>query len=184
MAELDAPIGKNRHKNSLRRGKKLSTKVDLTPMVDLGFLLITFFMVSTAWTKPHATDLRMLANGDSTNLSEKASLTFLLGKNNKALYYNGNLGESIKDGSFGVAGYSIRDGIGEIIRQKQQLLEKSYKGGKKEMMIMMILIKPSADASYENVVSILDDMLINKVERYAIVDIAEDDKKLLAEKIR
>jgi hypothetical protein len=138
-------------------------------------------MITTAWTNPHATDLRMLANGDSTNLSEKASLTFLLGKNNKALYYNGNLGVSIKDGSFGVAGYSIRDGIGEIIRQKQQLLEKSYKGGKKEMMI---LIKPSADASYENVVSILDDMLINKVERHAIVDITEDDKKLLAEKIR
>ena len=181
MAELDAPIGKNRHKNSLRRGKKLSTKVDLTPMVDLGFLLITFFMVSTAWTKPHATDLRMPANGDSTNLGKKAALTILLGKNNTTFYYNGNLDESMKEGSCGFAGYSIQDGIGEIIRQKQELMEKSYKGGKKEMMI---IIKPSADASYENLVSMLDEMLINKVERYAIVDIAEDDKKLLAEKIR
>jgi biopolymer transport protein ExbD len=181
MAEQDASAGKNRHKNSLRRGKKLSTKVDLTPMVDLGFLLITFFMVTTAWTKPHATDLKMPLNGDSTNLCEKAALTILLGKNNKTFYYNGNLGESMKEGSCGVAGYSIQDGIGEIIRQKQQWMHKSYEGGQKEMMI---LIKPSADASYENLVSMLDEMLINKVERYAIVDITEDDKKLLAEKIR
>lgn len=179
MAELDASAGRNRHKNSLRQGKKLSTKVDLTPIVDLGFLLITFFMVTTAWTKPHATDLRMPANGDSTNLGEKAALTILLGKNNTIFYYNGKLDESQKEGSCGITGYSIDDGIGEIIRQKQQLMEKSHKGGKKEMMV---LIKPSADASYENVVAILDEMLINNVGRYAIVDLTEDEKKLLGAK--
>jgi hypothetical protein len=60
-------------------------------------------------------------------------------------------------------------------------MEKNYEGGGKEMMI---LINPSADASYKNVVSVLDEMLINKVGRYAIVDITEADKKLLSEKIR
>ncbi len=180
MAEIDASACKNRHKGSSCRGKNLSTKVDLTPMVDLGFLLITFFMVTTAWTTPHATDLRMPANGDSTNLGKKAALTILLSKNDKTFYYNGNLGESIQDGSYGIAGYSIRNGIGEIIRQKQQLMDKNYKGGKKEMMI---LIKPAADASYENVVSILDEMIINNVRRYAIVDISEEEKKLLVQRI-
>lgn len=180
MAELDAPVGKNRHKNSLRPGKKLSTKVDLTPMVDLGFLLITFFMVTTAWTKPHVTDLKMPAKGDSTNLSSKVVLSVLPGKGNKIFYYNGNLDESLKEGSYGVTGYSIQDGIGEVIRQKQMYMDKNYKSGRKEIMV---LIKPSADACYENVISLLDEMLINKVGRYAIIDITEAEKKLLDQKI-
>jgi len=149
-------------------------------MVDLGFLLITFFMVTTAWTKPHVTGLNMPANGDSTNLSDKVVLTVLPGKSNKIFYYNGNLNESLKDNSSGVTNYSIQNGIGEIIREKQKFLDKNYNGGSKEIMI---LIKPSADASYENVVSLLDEMLINKVGRYAIIDINEDEKKLLAKKI-
>lgn len=179
MAELDASAGKNRHKNSLRRGKKLSTKVDLTPMVDLGFLLITFFMVTAAWTKPHTTDLKMPAKGDSTNLGEKAALTILLGNNNKTFYYNGSLDESLKESSWGITGYSIQDGIGEIIRQKQNYMDKNYKGGRKEMMV---LIKPCADARYENIVQLLDEMLINKVGRYAIIDLSDEEKKLLEQK--
>jgi biopolymer transport protein ExbD len=179
MAELDVPAGKNRHKNSLRLGKKLSTKVDLTPMVDLGFLLITFFMVTTAWTKPHATDLKMPAKGDSSNLGENAVLTILLGNNNKAFYYTGSLDESLKENSCGITGYSLQDGIGEIIRHKQSHMDEHYKGGRKEMMV---LIKPSADASYENIVQLLDEMLINKVGRYAIIDLNDEEKKLLKQK--
>lgn len=180
MAELDIAAHKSGHKKSLRQGKKLSTKVDLTPMVDLGFLLITFFMVTTAWAKPHVTGLNMPANGDSTTLSDKVVLVVLPAKNNTIFFYNGKLNESLKEGSFGITAYSIQNGIGEVIRQKQIYMDKNYKGGRKEIMV---LIKPSADASYENVVSLLDEMLINKVARYAIVDIDEGEKKLLAQKI-
>jgi len=180
MAELHVLADKKRHKNSLCRAKKLSTKVDLTPMVDLGFLLITFFMVSTAWAKPHTTVLNMPAKGDSSMAGEKTVLTVLAGNHNKVFYYNGKLDNSVREGSCGVTSYSIQNGIGAIIRQKQMYMDKNCKGGRKEMIV---LIKPSSDACYENVVSLLDEMLINKVGRYAIVDIDEEEKKLLEQKL-
>ncbi|MBS1665796.1 MAG: biopolymer transporter ExbD [Bacteroidetes bacterium] len=179
MAALDSTAGDRRHQKSLSRGKKLSTKVDLTPMVDLGFLLTTFFMVSTAWTKPKVTSLNMPADGDSTTLSEKVVLTLLAGSDNNIYYYPGHLDQSLKEGSGGITGYSIQNGIGEIIRQKQSWMDQYYKGGRKEMMV---LIKASSDASYENLVSLLDEMLINQVGKYAIVDISEEEKNLLKEK--
>ena len=137
-------------------------------------------MVTTAWAKPHVTALNMPAKGDSSNLSDKVVLTLLLGKDNKVLYYDGKLDEPQKEGSYGITGYSIQGGIGEIIRQKQMYMDKNYKGGRNEMMV---LIKPSADACYENVVSLLDEMLMNKIARYAIVDMNEDEKKWLEKKL-
>ncbi len=145
-------------------------------MVDLGFLLITFFMVTTAWTKPHALGLNMPAKGDSSEMSEPAVLTVLLGKNDKIFFYNGSLDESLKKGSSGLTGYGAHNGIREVILQKQIYLDRNYPGGRNEMMV---LIKASADASYANVVHLIDEMGINKVGRYAIVDINEQEKKLL-----
>jgi len=179
MAALDSPAGDGRHQKFLPRVKKLSTKVDLTPMVDLGFLLITFFMVTTAWTKPKVTSLNMPTDGDSTTLSEKVVLTLLAGSDNKIYYYPGHLDQSLKEGTGGITGYSVQNGIGEIIRQKQSWMDQYYKAGRKEMMV---LIKASSDASYENLVSLLDEMLINNVGKYAMVDISEEEKNLLKEK--
>ena len=108
----------------------LSTRVDLTPMVDLGFLLITFFMVSTTWSKPKASILRMPADGPPTTLGQNAALTLVALKENKIFYYNGDLDQSLKEGSYGVTGYRQNEGIGDVIRRKQQAMDRSYKGGR------------------------------------------------------
>jgi biopolymer transport protein ExbD len=176
MAELDVAAGKNRHKGSLRRCKKLSTKVDLTPMVDLGFLLITFFFVSTNLSKPKAMHFNLPADGDNTQLGENAALTVLAGKDNTLFYYHGKLDESLQKGFFNETNYSEANGIGEIIREKQIAMDKNYKGGRKEMML---LIKPTSEATYENVVQLIDETLINQVGKYAIVDITDAEKKLM-----
>lgn len=195
MAELSIRAGHSR-KAGGRRSKKLYTRVDLTPMVDLGFLLITFFFVTTTWSKPHATRLYLPADGDNTLLGENAALTILAGSDNKVFYYHGKLGEALKKGSYGITGYDVNGGIGDIIRQKQQAMDKSYhpiqypipglqprelrsQGGRKELML---LIKPSSDASYKNVIDLLDETMINRIGLYALVDITEDEKKLLKEK--
>jgi biopolymer transport protein ExbD len=180
MAEMETSAGNNRYNKSLRHQKKLSTKVDLTPMVDLGFLLITFFIITTTWSKPKVAKLYLPANGEGTEVGDKAVLTLLAGKDNKIFYYQGNLQEALHDGLFGITDYSFKNGIGEIIRQKQMLMDKNYKGGRKELTI---LIKPSADASYQNVIELLDETIINVISKYALVDIADDDKKLLKKKM-
>lgn len=167
MAELDSTAPHSR-KRGVRRSKKLSTRVDLTPMVDLGFLLITFFMVTTSWTKPKAATLRMPVDGPPMTLGQNAALTLVALKDNKIFYYNGDLNQSLKEGSYGVSDYRQHEGIGDIIRQKQQVMDRTYKGGRKEMML---LIKPSPESDYQNVVSLLDEALINDVKRYALMDL-------------
>jgi biopolymer transport protein ExbD len=167
MAELNS-AAQHAQRRGVRRSKKLSTRVDLTPMVDLGFLLITFFMVSTTWSKPKAAILRMPADGPPTEYGNNAVLTLVALKENKIFYYNGDLDQSLKEGSYGVAGYRQNEGVGDVIRRKQQAMDRSYKGGRKELML---LIKPSPESDYQNVVSLLDEALINDIKRYALIDL-------------
>jgi biopolymer transport protein ExbD len=175
MAEINTQAGHS-CRAGVRRSKKSSTRVDLTPMVDLGFLLITFFILTTTWSKPHATHLNMPAKGEGSKVGENATLTLVALSNNKVFYFNGVLQDALKKGSFGVTGYGLNGGIGDIIRQKQEAMDKSYKGGRKEMML---LIKSSADASYKNIVSLLDETLINNVGRYTMVDFPSDEKNII-----
>ncbi|MBS1948846.1 MAG: biopolymer transporter ExbD [Bacteroidetes bacterium] len=180
MAETDIASGRSRNRKNFRKSKKHPTKVDLTPMVDLGFLLITFFMVTTAWTKPHATKLNLPADGDSTVTGNDATLTLLAAKDNQVFYYNGALAYSLKNGLFGVTDYAIQSGVGKVIWQKQWRLDKNYTGGRKKLTV---IIKISDEASYGNLVSILNEMLIHHVARYALVNITGEEKKLLREQV-
>lgn len=179
MAELTIQTGRSR-KPGGRRSKKLSTLVDLTPMVDLGFLLITFFIVTTTWSLPHVTALRMPANGDNSEIGNNAVLTVVPLSDNKVFYYHGEVGRALKEGHFGITGYSMTGGIGDIIRAKQAAMDRSYKGGRKEMML---LLKPSPEASYKNVVNLLDETLINQVTRYALVDLTPGEEQELMKRI-
>ena len=74
--------------------KKMSTRVDFTPMVDLGFLLITFFMLATTLSKPQTMEIAMpskekLSEEDQTKIKASRAVTILLGKDNKVFYYEG-----------------------------------------------------------------------------------------------
>jgi biopolymer transport protein ExbD len=176
MAEINTPAG-DPHKRGGRRSKKLSTRVDMTPMVDLGFLLITFFVLTTTWSKPHVTKLFMPADGEGTKIGNDAALTIVPIAGNKVFYFHGDLDAALRSGAYGTTGYG---GIGDIVRQKQAAMDRSYKGGRKELML---LIKPSAEASYGNLVSLLDETLINQVSKYALVDLKPEEKMLFSSKI-
>ncbi|HTI91265.1 MAG TPA: biopolymer transporter ExbD [Puia sp.] len=179
MAEINTQAG-NPHNRGGRRSKKLSTRVDMTPMVDLGFLLITFFVVTTTWSKAHVTKLNMPADGPTSTIGNNAALTVIPVAGNKLFYYHGEWSEALRKGSYGTTGYGLNGGIGDIIRAKQIAMDHSYKGGRKELML---LIKPSPDASYGNVVSLLDETAINDVKRYALVDLTAEERQDISSKI-
>ncbi|HMI59363.1 MAG TPA: biopolymer transporter ExbD [Puia sp.] len=179
MAEISTQAG-NAHKKGGRRSKKLSTRVDMTPMVDLGFLLITFFVLTTTWSKAHVTKLNMPADGPATTIGNNAALTIVPIAGNKLFYYHGDLAEALRKGNYGTTGYSLNGGIGDIIRQKQLAMDHNYKGGRKELML---LIKPSPEASYGNVVRLLDESTINDVKRYALMNLTPEERRNISSKI-
>lgn len=177
-----------------RRSKKLSTRVDLTPMVDLGFLLITFFFVTTTWAKPRGMVFNLPANGPSTLVGKNAALSVLACGGDKVFYYHGDLQEALKagavgtagtaegvateTGAWGITGYGTT-GIREIIHNKQESMDRWFKGGRKELTV---LIKAGPEASFQNIISLLDEMHISDVGKYAFVDLSEEERKVLSER--
>ncbi len=170
MAEMDTSGGGGHKKGpGVKKSKKLSTRVDLTPMVDLGFLLITFFIFTTTMSQPTAMKLFLPKDADKpeeqNKTKESGVLTVLLGKDNNVFYYEGQL--AIDASNFKSSNFKdIRD---EIIRKKQSTPEKD----------LMIIIKPSVECTYRNLVDMLDEMSINVIPRYAMVDIADVEFQLI-----
>jgi len=177
MAEINSNAGNHRQKGGVRRSKKLSTKVDLTPMVDLGFLLITFFVFTSAISKPQTLPLYLPAGETKiTNTGNSTALTIIPIGDNKVFYYHGSLHDALKDNLYGTTSFSINNGIGDIIRQKQKTLARNPRFTKDDLML---IIKPAIDATYQNVVNALDEVLINQLQHYAFVELEPFEKETL-----
>ncbi|OAQ39282.1 biopolymer transporter ExbD [Pedobacter psychrophilus] len=161
MAELDTSGGDK--KGGKVRSKKQSTKVDLTAMVDLAFLLITFFMLTTTLAKPQAMDMFMPDKNDKNEeLDVKASrtMTVLLGSDNKIVWYMGVIGDNPPTvDNFGKNG--IRKSLVENNKQVIANTGNPEKG-------LMVIIKPTDKSVYKNFVDILDEIKIANVPSYGI----------------
>lgn len=198
MASIDSG-GDDGHKKGrgVKKAKKLSTRVDMTPMVDLGFLLITFFIFTATMNSPTTMDLNMPKETDKqeeqTEIKQSGALTIMLGANDKVFYYEGELTQENASSVFKSTTFKgIRD---EIIRKRKEVIA-SYKGspaceqkarekGKdpiKECQDedFVVVIKPTPEASYKNTVDILDEMTINGVKRFAMVKISDTEKEMVA----
>jgi biopolymer transport protein ExbD len=165
------------------RSKKLSTRVDLTAMVSVSFLLIIFFMVTIELSKPKAIDLGLPDNDVTCGEwrgcgGENRSVTILLGENNKLVSYTGLLQIPIvppKETIYGESG--IRK---ELYARNKAVLEYSAALGRPGRGITVI-IKPSKKSNYKNLVDILDEMAIAKIDTYVIVpEFTPEESKLLA----
>lgn len=161
MAEMDTSKGGGGHKKGpgVKKGKKLSTRVDLTPMCDLGFLLITFFIFTTTMSQPSAMKLNLPKDTDKPDeqnkLKESAAFTMMPAKDDQVYYYEGLDPTKIKTANW----KTIRDAI----------LDKKARTNPDDFMV---IIKPDKDATYKNTVDALDEMKIDEVKRYALVDIS------------
>jgi biopolymer transport protein ExbD len=169
MAEINVPNSKATP--GARRSKKLSTKVDLTPMVDLGFLLITFFVFTTSLHTPMAMHLNLPDDSDTKSPIETAAsktISFLLGANNKVYYYNGDSVQYMHATNFSATG------LRNIINTKKAMVQHKY-GDANETVV---LIKPTENATYANIIDALDEMQISMVNRYVLMD--ADANEMLA----
>ena len=158
----------------VRRSKKLSTRVDLTPMVDLGFLLITFFIFTTTMAQPKELRIYMPKDGPPIEVALSTALTVLPLADDKIFYYHGSLEEAMQSSAYGTTTFSYSDGIGQVIRDKQKAMEHKEPGTSKKLML---IIKPADKSNYRNLVDIMDEIAINVVNHYAITDISEVEKE-------
>ncbi len=178
MAEIDTSGGGGGKHGGKVRGKKLSTKVDLTPMVDLAFLLITFFMLTTSLNKPKAMDLSMPKKDDTKKQDVKESqvLNVLLGKDDVVWYYGTEEGKMTDMKQTTFAG---DQGIREVLLKKQKQVEKMHGHDKEYGDKMIVLIKMAEGAKYKDMVDILDEMDITKTRIYAIQDIVPIEQETI-----
>lgn len=148
--------------------KKHSLEIDMNPMVDLAFLLITFFMLTTTLSKPQVMNLAMPIptekheKGLEQPVKESRVLTFLLGDNDEVFWYHGISEPKIKHAKFNSE--KIKKLLDSKIEQANEII---------------VLIKPLETCRYENVVDILDEMKRNHIERYVLLDPEPHDLKLL-----
>jgi biopolymer transport protein ExbD len=176
MAEMDTSSGGGHKKGpGVKKAKKLSTRVDLTPMVDLGFLLITFFIFTTTMSQPTAFKLFLPKDADKPEdqnaVKQSGVLTILLGKDNHVFYYEGMLDNSNASSKFKSANFGNGDdGIRNIILKKKVNTPDAD---------FVVVLKPNPECTYRNVVDILDEMAINVVKRYALVDISDVENQLI-----
>lgn len=187
MAEMDtSSSGGHKKGPGVKKGKKLSTRIDLTPMVDLGFLLITFFMYTTTMAKPKTMEINMpykdpnMKEEDQSKVKESTAMTILLSKNHRVYYYEGIGSDPNVPPNLKVTSFKSPGGIRDAIIAKEQSVEAMKKAGQlgpKDQAT--ILIKPDVNSTYDDLVNILDEMNINAVKTYAIVDITPVDKDFI-----
>jgi biopolymer transport protein ExbD len=166
MAEISNQGGGK--KDGKVRSKKTSTRIDMTPMVDLAFLLLTFFVMTTTLNKPQTMEITMPEKPKNEDkppvVNEKRVLTLVLGQDDKIYWYLG-----ITDPKLEVTDFST-NGVRDVLMKENAAIKE-----------MVVLIKPSDESRYKNVVDILDEMNITNIGRYALVEITDVDKQLIKE---
>ena len=200
-AEVQESSGKKRGKG---KQKKMTVRVDFTPMVDMNMLLITFFMLCTTLSKPQTMEISMPSNDKDITEQQKSmvkasqAITLLLGADNKLYYYEGEPNyrdyTSLKETTYGANGLRAvllqkkAAAVNQMRAMKQQKLDleitdDEYKKKVSEIKsgkdTPTVIIKATDDASYMNLIDALDEMQICNIGKYVITDIVEADEFLI-----
>ena len=200
-AEVQESSGKKRGKG---KQKKMTVRVDFTPMVDMNMLLITFFMLCTTLSKPQTMEISMpsidkdITEQQKSMVKASQAITLLLGADNKLYYYEGEPNyrdyTSLKETTYGANGLRAvllqknAAAVNQVRALKQQKLDleitdDEYKKKVSEIKsgkdTPTVIIKATDDASYMNLIDALDEMQICNIGKYVITDIVEADEFLI-----
>lgn len=167
MAELNSSAGSLRGKG---RTSTLSPKVDMTPMVDLMFLLITFFMLTTSLAKPFMMSLAMpVKDNVGMEIADNRTMNLCIGKENSLQWYMGKAESPLSTPN--LTNFSI-EGLRETLNTQNRKVQ-GITGSREKGVI--VLIKPSDKSTYKNLVDVLDELKITGIENYMIVDALPKD---------
>ncbi len=170
MAELNQQSETGKGVKSAR-SRKATPKVDLTAMVDLAFLLITFFMLTTSLSKPQAMDIAMpdrdkTEEGSKIEVSDQRTVSIVLGSEDKLLWYHGQLAKPLIEPA--LSDYTPQ-GIRKVLLQMKEKIAEE----------IIVIIRPSNNSNHQNLIDILDEMNVLGIKKYMIAKIQEQEIELL-----
>lgn len=151
-----------RQTQSGRQRSRKSTNVDMTAMVDVAFLLLTFFILTTTLQSEQAMQVAVPAKGDAQEIQCSKNLTFYLGGDNKVYWYGGCEMDDIRETGHGPGG------VRQIIAEQKQLRND-----------LIVSIKPGEKSDFQNLVNIFDEMKITGVPKYALASMTPEEKNFL-----
>lgn len=205
MAEVNTDSGGG-GKHDKKRAKKSSTKIDMTPMVDLAFLLLTFFVLTSTFSKPKMMEISYPAKpkDKSENMKVNNALTFIMSEDNALYYYYGQFyPEPNKEGKTPTVlertDFSD-EGLHKLLLdynkptvkaitdlknkfKKGEIADSTYKRlaikeqGKKDALT--VLVKADDKATYKNVIDLIDELNICNIGKYAVVDMMPQELSLI-----
>jgi|JI102314A2RNA_FD_contig_101_510055_length_972_multi_2_in_0_out_0_1 biopolymer transport protein ExbD len=182
MAEVDTGGGggKGKHGGGPKQKKK-STRIDMTAMVDVAFLLLTFFILTTTLATPQALQVdKPPKTEDDANMQEIAEskiMTMVLGAADQVYYWTGTKEPVIRN-----VGYD-EEGLRKMVLEHLNKFPNRCQGKNDKVGCWdpIFVIKPMKTCRYKNLVDVLDEMKINKIPKYALADIVPGDSTLLAD---
>ena len=211
MAEIAEDGGGGHGKGGKKRAKKQSTRIDMTPMVDLAFLLLTFFVLTSTFSKPKSMELTFPAPPENINDQPpiKNGITMLLTKDDRIFYYEGEFRAEANEGgpktelkelNFSQGEGSLHKYLGEKNKwlheqvkeldkklEAKQMADTTYKRlvkqAKADKTTPTFLIKTDDKATYKNVIDLIDELNINIVGKYVVVDIMKPELDMIIEKV-
>ena len=155
-AELEA---KQRAKPGLRRPRRrISVRIDMTPMVDVAFLLLIFFMLTTVFRQPQAMEMNLPPPDAKVQVAQSNVLTLFVDANERMFYTLGK---------------------GAMNRTALTDLNALFKENVKLNADLIILVKVSRQARYNTMVDILDELEIASMTRFSLIPMTPDDAKLV-----
>lgn len=212
MAEITEEGGGGGHGKGKKRAKKPSARIDMTPMVDLAFLLLTFFVLTSTFSKPKTMEINYPAKPDpKDNIKPpevKNGLTFILTKDNRIFYYKGEFilpndpkgrpPTQLEETDYSTNGLHKllvdlnKNTIEEIKKLEKQVKNKEIADStfkrkaieaKGKKEALTVLIKTDENATYKNFIDVVDELNITMVGKYVTVDMMPQEYELLKQKL-
>jgi biopolymer transport protein ExbD len=198
MAEIVEGGGGGGGKHGKKKAKKGSARIDMTPMVDLAFLLLTFFVLAATLAKPKAMEIiypkEVENQDDKTKLDDALATTLLLGEDEKhVFYYTGVFkpdSTELKLTDFSTEGFrkvmldknrNVNDQVNQlkVKLESKEIDEPTYQEAYKQVVgaetAPFCVIKTLETTKFKNVINAMDELNICNVRKRAIQDMGESE---------
>jgi biopolymer transport protein ExbD len=170
---------------TVNNSKRAPIRVDLTAMVDLAFLLISFFMFTTTLSQQKVMELNTPVKPEQEEISDinvpaSAVFTLVLGKDHQATWYTGFAEDAAATGTTASTSLQQPQALRQALEAHKIALQAKREAGiVPKSFGVYVFIKPTAESTYDDMIAALDEMTINGITTYSIGEPTTPELQLL-----